>query len=37
VAALIVWHMRRPTLRVLDGASFVVSLAVAWLGVTLAH
>ena len=37
VAGLIVWHMRRPTLRVLDGAIFVVSLAVVWLGVTLAH
>jgi uncharacterized membrane protein len=37
VAALIVWHMRRPALRVLDGAIFVVSLAVVWLGVTLAH
>ena len=37
VAGLIVWHMRRPALRVLDGAIFVVSLAVVWLGVALAH
>jgi uncharacterized membrane protein len=37
VAAMIVWHMRRPKLRVLDGAIFVVSLAVVWLGVALAH
>ena len=36
-AALIVWHMRRPAWRALDGAIFIVSLAVVWLGVTLAH
>jgi uncharacterized membrane protein len=37
VAALIVWHMRRPELRALDGAIFVVSLGIVWLGVSLAH
>jgi uncharacterized membrane protein len=37
VAALIVWHMRRPELRALDGAIFIASLAIVWLGVTLAH
>jgi putative copper export protein len=37
VAALIVWHMRRPDLRALDGAILVVSLAIVWLGVSLAH
>jgi hypothetical protein len=37
VAALIVWHMRRPALRALDGAIFIVSLTVVWLGVMLAH
>ncbi len=34
---LIGLHMRRPDLRALDGAIFVVSLAIVWLGVTLAH
>ena len=37
VAALIIWHMRRPALRALDGAIFVVSLAIVWLGLALAH
>lgn len=37
VAGLIAWHMRRPELRVLDGAIFVASLAIVWLGVALAH
>ena len=37
VAALIVWHMRRPGLRAADGAIFLVSLAIVWLGVSLAH
>jgi uncharacterized membrane protein len=37
VAVLIVWHMRRPDLRALDGAIFLVSLAIVWLGVSLAH
>ena len=37
VGALIVWHMRRPELRALDGAIFVGSLAIVWLGVTIAH
>jgi uncharacterized membrane protein len=37
VAALIGWHLRRPDLRALDGAIFLVSLAIVWLGVALAH
>ena len=37
VAALIVWHLRRPELRALDGAIFVGSLGIVWLGVALAH
>ena len=37
VAALIVAHMRRPQLRAIDGAIFVFSLAIVWLGVALAH
>ena len=34
---LIVAHMRRPAWRALDGAVFLVSLAIVWLGVDLAH
>jgi uncharacterized membrane protein len=37
VAVLVVWHMRRPRLHVLDAAIFVGSLAIVWLGVSLAH
>ncbi len=36
VAALIVWHMRRPRQHVLEAAIFVVSLAIVWLGVSIA-
>jgi putative copper export protein len=35
--ALIVAHMRRPAWHALEGAVFVVSLAIVWLGVDLAH
>ncbi len=37
VAALVVWHMRRPTMHALEAAIFVVSLAIVWLGLALAH
>src|SRR3954465_14586010 len=37
VAALVIWHMRRPRLHAIEGAIFVVSLAIVWLGVELAH
>lgn len=37
VAVLVVWHMRRPTMHALEGAVFVVSLAIVWLGLSLAH
>jgi glycerol kinase len=37
VAGLVVWHIRRPQAHALEGAIFVGSLAVAWLGVSLAH
>lgn len=37
VSALVLWHIRRPTLRALDGAIFLVSLAIVWLGLALAH
>jgi uncharacterized membrane protein len=35
--ALVLWHMRRPNAHALEGAIFVVSLAIVWLGVALAH
>jgi uncharacterized membrane protein len=37
VAALVVWHMRRPRLHVLEGLIFLGSLAIVWLGIDLAH
>jgi uncharacterized membrane protein len=37
VAALVIWHMRRPHLHPLEGMIFVGSLAIVWFGVSLAH
>jgi uncharacterized membrane protein len=37
VSVLVVWHMRRPTMHALEGAVFVLSLAIVWLGLSLAH
>lgn len=37
VAGLVVWHMRRPQLHALEGAIFLGSLAIVWLGLSLAH
>lgn len=37
VAALVLWHIRRPELRALDAAIFLASLTIVWLGATLAH
>jgi uncharacterized membrane protein len=37
VGALVGWHIRAPQRRALDGAIFVVSLAIVWLGIALAH
>jgi uncharacterized membrane protein len=34
---LVVWHMRRPQQHWIEGLVFVVSLAIVWLGVALAH
>ena len=36
VALLIVWHMRRPQRHLLEAAIFVLSLAIVWLGVSIA-
>jgi hypothetical protein len=37
VAALVVWHIRRPAQHILEAAIFVLSLVIVWLGLTLAH
>ena len=37
VGVLVGVHIRRPTSHALDGAIFLVSLAIVWLGVALAH
>jgi uncharacterized membrane protein len=37
IAVLIVWHMRRPKLHALEGAIFLCSLAVVWIGLYLAN
>ena len=36
-AVLVVWHMRRPQLHALEGLVFLTSLAIVWLGLSLAH
>jgi uncharacterized membrane protein len=37
VAVLVVWHMRRPTIHALEAAVLAISLAIVWLGLSLAH
>jgi len=37
VGVLILWHLRAGAARWLQGAIFVVSLAIVWLGLALAH
>jgi uncharacterized membrane protein len=37
VGVLVAWHTRRADLHALEGAIFLVSLAIVWLGVALAH
>jgi hypothetical protein len=37
VGVLVGWHARRPELHALEGAIFVASLAIVWLGIVLAH
>jgi uncharacterized membrane protein len=34
---LVLWHMRRPQQHWIEGLVFLVSLAIVWLGVALAH
>jgi uncharacterized membrane protein len=35
--ALIAWHMRRPGAHAIEGVVFLLSLAIVWLGLALAH
>jgi uncharacterized membrane protein len=37
VAGLVGWHIRRPPMHALEGAVFLLSLAIVWLGLSLAH
>jgi putative copper export protein len=37
VGLLIGWHTRKPELHALEGAIFLVSLAIVWLGVSIAY
>jgi uncharacterized membrane protein len=37
VAALVAWHIRRPDWHALEGGIFLGSLAIVWLGASLAH
>jgi uncharacterized membrane protein len=37
IAVLVLWHMRRPRLHALEGAIFLCSLAVVWIGLYLAN
>lgn len=37
IAVLVLWHMRRPQLHALEGAIFLCSLAVVWIGLYLAN
>jgi uncharacterized membrane protein len=36
VGVLVIWHMRRPQQHALEAAIFVLSLAIVWLGVSIA-
>lgn len=37
VVILVVWHIRRPTMHVLEVATFLISLAIVWIGLYLAN
>jgi uncharacterized membrane protein len=37
VSALIGWHLRRPGTHAIEALVFLVSLAIVWLGLALAH
>jgi len=37
VGLLIAWHLRRPGAHAIEGLVFLISLAIVWLGLALAH
>ena len=37
LSLLVIWHLRRPTMHLLEAAIFLVSLVIAWLGLTIAQ
>ncbi len=37
VVILVVWHIHRPAMHLLEVATFVVSLAIVWIGLYLAN
>jgi uncharacterized membrane protein len=37
VVAVVVWHLRRPGAHAIEALVFVISLAIVWLGLALAH
>jgi uncharacterized membrane protein len=37
VSALVLWHIRRPTMHALEGAIFATFLLMVWLGLSLVH
>jgi uncharacterized membrane protein len=37
VVAMVVWHMRRPGAHAIEAVVFLISLAIVWLGLALAH
>jgi len=37
VGGLAAWHIRRPTQHAIEGAIFLLSLVIVWLGLSLAH
>jgi uncharacterized membrane protein len=37
VCVLVVWHLKRPTMHVLEAAIFLLSLVIIWLGVSIAQ
>jgi uncharacterized membrane protein len=37
VGLLIAWHTRKPELHALEGLIFLLSLAIVWLGIAIAH
>lgn len=37
VSVLVLWHIRSPAMHALEAAIFLTSLAIVWLGLSLAH